>query len=109
VSGCGNSTDKTKGAIERVLKADENLAKARDNLSPKSAPSQVAWAIGACCDGPEKLAMADCPADFRVAYRQHTRAWRDTQAALKELPDSFLEGVFMRFLNRALRGDTKLR
>jgi hypothetical protein len=87
------------------LKADEKLAKERENGPPKATPSQIAWSIGVYCDGLERIEMSDCPADFRVAYRQHMRAWRDTQAAVKQLPDDFLEGLFMGFLNRALRGE----
>ena len=39
--------------------------------------------------------MSDCPADFRVAYRHHMRAWREAELAIKQLPDGLLEGLFM--------------
>jgi hypothetical protein len=111
-AGCSREADKataaaerTRAAIERVLKADEKLAKERGNLPPKATPSQIAWSIGVYCDGMERLEMGDCPADFRVAYKQHMRAWRDTQAAVSQLPDSFLEGVFLGFFNGMLRGE----
>ena len=68
-------------------------------------PSQIAWALGTYCDGLKRIEMADCPADFRVAYRQHARAWRDAQAAVRQLPDGFLEGFFMGFFNGLLRGE----
>ncbi len=107
-TGCGNSADaanKIKAAIEQVMKADEKLAKQRDNLPPNATPSQIAWSIGVYCDGLEKIDMSECPADFRVAYKQHIRAWRETQAAVAQLPDSFLEGVFVGFFNSLLRGE----
>jgi hypothetical protein len=100
------ATEKTRAAIERVLKADDKLAKEREkNLPPKANPSQIGWSIGVYCDGLERLEMSDCPADFRVAYRQHIRAWRDAEAAVKKMPDSFLEGVFVGIWNSALRGE----
>ncbi len=88
----------------RALKADQKLMKElKDNLPPKVTPAQLAWSIGGYCDRLERLDMTDCPAEFRVAYTQHMRAWRDTQAALKQLPDGLLEGVLMGIGNFFLR------
>lgn len=110
--GCSNSADatkaaaaKTKVAIERVWSADQKLAKVRDNLPPKATPSQISWAIGVYCDDLEKIDMSDCPADFRVAYTQHIRAWRESQEAVKQLPDSFFKGLAMGFFNGVFRGE----
>ncbi len=52
----------------------------------------MAQAVDQYCDDLEKLNMSDCPADFRVAYREHMRAWREVGAAYRELPDTFTEG-----------------
>jgi hypothetical protein len=112
-TGCSSESDKakeaaekTKQAIERVLKADEKMSSVVKNLQAHTPPSQLAAAIGTYCDAAEKMESSDCPADFRVAYRQHMRAWRDAQVAVKQLPEDFLEGVFTGLLNAILRGET---
>jgi hypothetical protein len=111
VPGCGGPADneqgaaKTKAAIERVFRADDKLAKERERLPPKATPSQIAWSFGVYCDALERLDTADCPADFRVAFGQHIRAWREAQVALQQLPDGFLEGLLMGALNSVLRGE----
>src|SRR4051794_7649122 len=103
-SGCGDSkadaekkkqaeAEKTKQAIVRVLRADQQMGKRRELLPPNSTPSQLAWTVGQYCNDLDKLDMSDCPADFRVAYRHHIGAWRETHEAIKQLPDGFLEGV----------------
>jgi hypothetical protein len=97
--------ERTKQAILRVFRADQQLHKKLDALPPKSTPSQLAWAVGNYCDDLGKLEMNDCPADFRVAYRTHVGAWREVQAAIKQLPDGFLEGVLMGAMNSVLRGE----
>jgi hypothetical protein len=112
--GCGGTPtpttsrsqeDKTKDAIKRVYEADKLLARDRDNLPPNSKPSQIAWSVGRYCDALDKLTMADCPADFQVAYKQHSRAWRELQAAITALPDGFFSGAWMGFKNSLLRGE----
>jgi hypothetical protein len=97
--------DKAQAAIKRVYEADKQLAHDRDNLPPKSKPSQIAWAVGRYGDGLDKLSIADCPADFQVAYKQHTRAWRELQAAITELPDGFFSGAWTGFKNALLRAE----
>ena len=109
VAGCSSSSlvtseaERTKVVVLRVLQADRQLSKRFEALPPNTTPSQFAWAVGMYCDGLERLEMSDCPADFRVAYRHHVQAWRETQAALKQLPDGFLEGLFMGAMNSFLR------
>ena len=105
-SGCGSSSaERNKAAILRVLRQDQELTKKRESLPPNSSPSEIARAVGQYCTDLERLELSDCPADFRVAYRQHMRAWREAQAAIQQLPDSFLEGVFVGALNSFLRGE----
>jgi hypothetical protein len=109
-TGCSHAPDKpqpdkTKVAVERVMKADQKLMEERDKLPPQATPSQMAWAVGSYCDALEHLDMTDCPADFRVAYKQHMRAWREVLAALQQLPDGFLEGVLVGAVNALLRGE----
>jgi hypothetical protein len=100
-----SEAEKTKQNITRVLKADETLAKQRDSAVPHDAPpSVIALCIEHYCDGLENVDMSDCPADFRVAYREHMRAWRQMDAAIKELPDSFMGGFLEGFVN-SLEGE----
>lgn len=101
-----SDAERTKLYILRVMKADEQLSKKHKELPPSATPPQMVWAIGQYCDGLEVLYMADCPADFQVAYKQHMRAWREVQAAIKQLPDGFLEGFFMGAVNGVFRGET---
>lgn len=100
--GCNFEAEKNKQVILRVMREDTQASKKR-NLPPNLPPSQVAYAIGQYCTDLERLEMADCPADFRIAYRQHARAWREAQAAIQQLPDGFLEGFFMGAMNSLLR------
>ena len=104
-AGCTSSEDKANQNILRVLRADKELAKKRESLPPNATPSQIAWNVGQYCNDLERLDMADCPADFRVAYRHHIGAWREAQAAIQALPDGFLEGLFMGAMNGILRGE----
>lgn len=97
--------ERIKAAILRVFDADAALAKKREALPPKASPSQVAWAVSNYCTELERINMSDCPADFRVAYKHHMTAWRETLAAIQQLPDGFLEGVFMGAMNSVLRGE----
>jgi hypothetical protein len=114
VAGCSNSSgtsestpgaEKTKQAILRVLRADEQLAKKRDSLPPNATPSQISWAIGEYRKELGRLDMSDCPPDFRVAYRHHISAWGDAEAAIKQVPEGFLEGVFVGAMNSLLHGE----
>jgi hypothetical protein len=105
VAGCGSSAEQTKTAIERVLKADKQLADEAKNLPPNATPSQVARRIGAYCDKLERLNKSDCPADFRVAYKHHLGAWREARDALGQLPDGFLGGLFLGVFNGLTRAE----
>jgi hypothetical protein len=105
-SGGVSQAEKTKQAILLILREDERIAKAtKDSVSKDASPSHVASQIGAYYSRTEALDLSNCPADFRVAYRQHIRAWREAQAAVAELPDDFVEGAFMGFFNGLLRGE----
>jgi hypothetical protein len=96
LAGCGG---KERDAIKRVINLDKQYASSLKQLPPNSTASQYAWGIGRYCDAAEAMDMADCPADFVVAYRQHLRAWRAAQQAIAQLPDGLLEGLWMGFLN----------
>ena len=86
--------------ILSVLRADERLGKQLDGSVPQgSSPSMIVTCVARYCAELESLDMSDCPADFRVAYREHMRAWRQMEGAIREIPDSFLEGVWQGFLN----------
>jgi len=97
--------ERIKVAILRVFEEDSVFSKKKENLPPNSSPSQIAWAVGGYCTEMERINMLDCPPDFRVAYKHHTTAWREAHAAIQQLPDSFLGGVFMGAMNSVLRGE----
>ncbi len=92
--------------ITRVLQADQALEKQMQRSIPKDAPpSVIALCVSHYCDGLENLNMSDCPANFRVAYREHMRAWRKMDGAIKQLPDSFVDSLWEGFIN-GLQGET---
>lgn len=99
--GCGRSEEqKFRDGMLRVLKADQELGAKRDLVSPKIAsPSQLANSIGQYCAAMDKLDMSDSPAEFRVAYRHHMRAWSILEVAVRQLPEDFLEGTLVGLLN----------
>ena len=91
-------------AILAVLHEDKRLADLTKNTArPKAKHSEVAWKIGQYCDLGEQLDLASCPADFRVAFRHHLRAWREVQHAVAQMPDDLLSEVVMGFINGLLR------
>jgi hypothetical protein len=105
-SGCGQSeSTRTRNAILRVIRADEELGSKRDSLPSNATPSQIAAEIVNYCSALERLDMSDCPADFRVAYRHHMTAWREVQGAVQQMPDGFVDGVFMGAINSLIRGE----
>jgi hypothetical protein len=97
--------EKDRQAVRRVLLADRELAWKRDAIPPGATPSQVAWAVGRYCDDLERLDTSDCPADVRVAYRHHAGAWREAEAAIRQLPEDFLDGLLKGAANSVLRGE----
>ncbi len=105
-AGCGNSeADMARQNILRVMQADKALSGQLKNSIPQGArPSLIASRVGRYCDDLENLDMSDCPADFRVAYHEHIRAWREAGAVIKELPDSWAGGLWMGFVN-GLQGE----
>lgn len=110
-SGCGGKTnadivsvdtemDSHRMAINRVIKKDTDISKATVHAIPNNAvPSRTSASIGTYCSRAERQDCADCPADFQVAYKHHLRAWRAMQHAVAQLPDTFIEGFVMGFLN----------
>lgn len=103
LSSCASPEAKTKDAILRVLAADERLGKELKSSGSGTVPSRLAEVIAVYCDKLDAIDMVDCPADFRIAYRQHIRAWRDVGAAFKQLPDSFSAGVLVGMFNSLFR------
>jgi len=96
--------EKTKQAILVVLNADKRLADTMRSETANLTPSQLAERIGNYCNQAEALDLTACPADFRLAYRQHFRAWREVRAAIQELPDSPFDELFMMGFNRLVDG-----
>ena len=104
--GGESQVQRQKRSILRVLKADAEIGKKlKSRIGSNTKPSNIASAIGVACRQMENIKLSECPADFRIAYRQHSRAWRAYQVAVQQLPDDFLEGVFVGFLNGLLRGE----
>ncbi|MBL9090218.1 MAG: hypothetical protein JNL96_03285 [Planctomycetaceae bacterium] len=100
-SGCGRSeADVHREAILQVLQVDKDQGP-QVRAALQSAPSlaHAVSIINKYCYDMEKLDMSRCPADFRLAFRQHVRSWRAAGAKLREMPDGFWEGVFMGAVN----------
>ncbi|MBL9080859.1 MAG: hypothetical protein JNK76_03585 [Planctomycetales bacterium] len=101
VTGCGRSeTEVHRDAILKVLQVDKSHGP-QVRASLKSAPSlaDAADAINRYCDEMDKLDMSQCPADFRLAFRQHIRSWRSAGATLLKMPDGFWDGLLMGTVN----------
>lgn len=87
-------------AIQRILQRHAELVKYRAEAETSLAtPSQIADVWGRFCAESEQLDLSACPPDFRVAFRQHVRACRDVEAAIREFPDDFQEGLLIGLLN----------
>lgn len=87
-------------AILRVLQRHAQLVGQRAEAEAlQTQTSQVALVWRRFCEELERMDLTACPADFRVALRQHTRACRDVQAAIEEFPDGFADGFFAGFLS----------
>lgn len=100
-SGCRRSeVDVHRQAILLVLQADKDQGP-QVRAALKSAPSlaNAADVINKYCDDMEKLDVSRCPADFRLAFRQHIRSWRAAGAQLRMMPDGFWDGVLMGTVN----------
>jgi hypothetical protein len=99
--GCGPSeADRTRSGILRVLQADRDVSKKNIGSLPKNAgTTRTAAAIGAYFTEMEKLELNDCPAEFRVAFRNHVQAWREMQAVVMQMPDGIVEGILMGAFN----------
>jgi len=100
-----SEVDSTKRAILIVLNEDKRLGDTMKSADANITPSQLAERIAVYCSQAEALDLTASPADFRLAYRQHIRAWRDARGAIKELPDSVLDGIFMGAMNSLLMGE----
>jgi GYF domain 2 len=93
-------------AMLRVLRENDSVSNLTVRaVGVKETPSAYTQAIASYLSRMRAVDTSDCPADFRVAYKHHLEAWEELQAAVGELPDSFLEGVFVGALNGLLRGE----
>lgn len=102
--GCGPSaTERTRSEILQVLQADRDVSKKNIGALPTNAgTTRTAAAIDVYLAAMEKLDLSACPADFRVAFRNHVQAWREAQTVIKQLPDGLLEGLLMGAFNGVL-------
>ena len=87
-------------AISRV--SLEHASASKEYLEPIRAqdlPSSKARAVAAYNSRLRAVEIADCPAEFQEAFKNHLIAVQDLHRALDELPDNFLEGFATGFLN----------
>ncbi len=93
-------------AILRVLTEDDGISKeTMGSLSTDDTPSVYAEAIGRYLIQVQAVDTSDCPADFRVAFKRHLDCWIDLRTALKAMPDDFLQGFFVGFMNGYFFGE----
>ncbi len=97
--------ERTRQAIRIVCAEDHRLVADVKRADASGSVARLAAAVRRYCDGLESLPLSDCPADFRVAFRHHGRAWREFQRVVEEYPDGFGEGVLVGFANAVLRGE----
>lgn len=98
--------EKVKQAILFILKEDDRFAKStKCQPGATATPATFCLATGKYCDLVEQLDLSDCPADFRVAYRQHLRAWRETQHATSQYPDNLLTQILLGAWNGVVKGE----
>ena len=95
ILGCGSPqpTDaERREEISRVLRSHAYLANRRNEALPTAkAPSSAAAIWDGFCSDLERMELAFCPAEFRLAFKQHIQACRDVQAALAQLSDDGVE------------------
>lgn len=110
--GCGSAekpiseAERTRAAVQRVLEAHRDLANRRDQaFATISSPRQAALEMERFCIDQERIDLSGCPADFRVAMRQHARSCRGVHDAASQLPDGFAEGFALGIFNNAIRGE----
>lgn len=110
--GCGSAekpiseAEKTRAAIQRVLETHRDLAARRDQaFAIITSSRQAALEMERFCTDQERIDLTGCPADFRVAMRQHARACHGIHEAAVQLPDSLTEGFVMGLVNSAVRGE----
>ena len=103
--GC-MTQDAQAAAILRVLKEDDRIAKeTMSSVAATETPSAYAAAIQTYLMRVRDIDMSDCPADFRVAFKSHLDCWVDLRTALKAIPEDFIQGFSVGFLNSYLFGE----
>lgn len=110
--GCSSGTkpisegEQTRLAVQKVLETHRDLAARRDQaFAVINSSRQAALEMERFCVDQERIDLSACPADFRVAMRQHARACRGILEVAAQLPDSFAEGFLLGVFNSAFRGE----
>lgn len=98
----GGSKTSEQAAIQRILDADHELSTAN---VVGSTPSEIANGVRVYVSKANALDMNECPADFKLAYRRHVKAWSRAGNAIDELPDGIVDAVFIGAINSLLRGE----
>lgn len=106
LSGCGSNeapqpteADRVRDAVASVLQSHITLVNFRNEATAKIETSQSGQVWGRYCDELERIDLSACPADFRVAFRQHTRSCRDVQGAIMQVPSGTVDSMLVGFLN----------
>jgi hypothetical protein len=87
-------------AILRVLREDDRISKeTMGSVSTSDTPSAYATAIGKYLIQVQGVDMSDCPPDFRFAFKRHLDCWVELRSALNAIPEDFLQGFFVGFMN----------
>lgn len=100
IQGAGAGDPETAAAILRVLGEDDRISKETfGSLGTNESPSVYANAIAIYLARVRGVNMADCPADFRVAFKRHLDCWGDLRTAIKAFPEDALQGFAIGFMN----------
>jgi hypothetical protein len=86
-TGCGPSeAERTRAAVLRVLQAEKVAHD--EHLGPPPADADMAYmlrTLDAYCRKMNSLELEDCPADFRLAFRNHVDSWRAVGDDIRKL------------------------
>lgn len=94
-----SEADRQRDAILKVLQADKAMETTLQQANAATSLTATAAHIDSYCTNMERLDTSACPADFRMAFRQHIRSWRTAAAKLRQFPDGFWEGVVLGAVN----------
>lgn len=101
----GSGPSRQQRAIERAYAADRSASERLKAMRSDAPRADIAAAIREYARRLSGMDLADCPADFQVAYRRHARAWEQFAVAFEGIPDGFWNQVVDGTFNLLLRGE----